>query len=162
MKKAVERSEEVIDSTLSKIDRTPWAGCRSYRLCMRSWELYIGFLYGHPIWTRSEQSTIEEDFKRLAKIWEDSRCENTDIDAADAAMDAMREMVVQHGEALSRPFNILEEIDACDFDRDHSVELLMDFMVYGQSGRVFGKWYDAYVDGGITGNSMMALPKGSR
>ena len=143
----VERLEQIIDPSLSKIDYESSA----LPLSKRRWELYIGFLYGQPIWIRSEQFTIEEDFRVLAQIWEHMRCDDTDIDAADAAMDAMREMVMQHGDALSRPFNITEEVDACDFDRDYSVELLMDFMVYGQSGSVFGKWYDAYVEGGDSG-----------
>ena len=51
---------------------------------------------------------MEDDFKELAEIWKDGYCKDTDCDAADAAIDAIREIVVQHGNMLSRPFNVLE------------------------------------------------------
>lgn len=143
MKDAVEESEIVIDSSLSEINEGSW---HQHWLRKRGWELYIGFLYGHPIWTRSEQHTVEEDLRQLADIWDDGRYNNMDRDAADAASDAIRELVVQHSKALSRPFNVLEESGVCDFDYDQVAEFLVDFMVYGQSGRVFGKWYNAYVN----------------
>lgn len=144
MNEATKQSEEVIESTLSKINEGSWY---DHWLSKRGWELYIGFLYGHPIWTRSKHYSIEEDFKHLADICDHGRSSDTDQDAADAAMDAIRDLVLQHGDALSRPFNILEKMEICDFEcEEHSaVRLLADFMVYGQSGYVFGKWYDAYM-----------------
>ena len=69
MDEALEDNEVVIDSSLSKIVRTGgrWLG----NMDKRAWELYVGFLYGHPIWTRSDQFPIEEDFKQLVGLWED-------------------------------------------------------------------------------------------
>lgn len=149
MDEALGDYEVVIDPSLSKIPRIDgrWLG----NMGKRAWELYIGFLYGHPIWTRSDRFTIEEDFKQLVELWEDGHWNHYDNDAADAAIDAIRKLVVQHSEELSRPFNVLKEMDSCDFDRNDPAELLMDFMVYGKSGLVFGKWYEACMDGGDEG-----------
>lgn len=141
IKSVIEDLEEVIDSGLSSIDTESWPG-RMYN--KRLWELYIGFLYGHPIWTRSEQHSIEDDFEQLALLWDDGRWDSYDFDASDAAMDAIRELVTQHGEELTRPFNILGDWNLLD-GGDTPCEFLMDFMVYGQAGSLFGKWYDAYV-----------------
>jgi hypothetical protein len=141
MKEVIEELEEVIDSGLSSIDAESWPG-RMYN--KRLWELYIGFLYGHPIWTRSEKHSIEEDFEQLALLWDDGRWDMYDLDASDAAMDAIRELVTQHGEELTRPFNILGDWNLVD-GGDTPYDFLMDFMVYGHSGSVCGKWYDAYV-----------------
>lgn len=69
-----------------------------------------------------------------------------DHDAADAVVDAIRELVMQHSEELSRPFNVLQRPDFVDFEENAPVRFLADFVVYGQSGRVFGKWYDVYVN----------------
>ena len=139
----IEELEEVIDSRLSSIDADSWHDSMRGK---RAWELYIGYLYGHPLWTRSEQFTIDEDFKLLVLIWEDGQWNAFDNSIANTAIDAIRELVMQHSEELSRPFNVLEEMDLCDFEYGGPVDLLMNSMVYGQSGRVFGKWYDAYVD----------------
>jgi hypothetical protein len=144
MTDSIENSEVVIDSSLSKIKRESgrWLG----NMDKRAWELYIGFLYGQPIWTRNEQFTIDQEFEQLVEMWEDGWWSSFDLDAADAAMDAIRELVMQHIEGLSRPFNALRKLDFADFEEDAPVKFLADFMVYGQSGRVFSKWYDAYVN----------------
>lgn len=134
----VAKLEQVIDSGLSSIDAAKsWPGGMTDK---RLWELYIGFLYGYPLWTRSQEHSIEEDFEQLALLWTDGR----DLDASDAAMDAIRELVTQHGEALSRPFDILQDCNMSE-GGDTPCEFLMDFMVYGHSGSLSGKWYDAYV-----------------
>jgi hypothetical protein len=137
--------EELVDSSLSKIDPQAWGRHGTSR---RAWELYAGFLYGHPIWTRSDHYSIEEDFGHLVEIWYDGHWHRTDTDAADAAMDAMRQLIVQETDALTRPFNIIDNIIGSYDETEDSVQFLMDFMVYGQSGHVFGKWYDAFMDEG--------------
>lgn len=141
MKGVIEELEEVIDSGLSSIDAAEsWPGRMKNK---RLWELYIGWLYGHPLWTRSPQHSIDEDFEQLALLWDDGRWDSYDPENADAAMDAIRELVTQHGEDLSRPFNVLSNWNLLD-GGDTPCEFLMDFMVYGQSGSLCGKWYDAY------------------
>ena len=59
-------------------------------------------------------------------------------------MDAVRELVTQHGEDLTRPFLILGDRNLLDGD-DTPCELLVDFTVYEEAGSLCGKWYDAYV-----------------
>ena len=147
-KEAIEELEEVINSGLSSIDAAKlWPGSMANK---RLWELYIGWLYGHPLWTRSQQHNIEEDFEQLALLWDDGRCDGYDPNASDAAMDAIRELVTQHGEELNRPFHVLDRWKLLD-EGDYPCAILLDYMVYGQSGRVFAKWYDAYVNGGGSG-----------
>lgn len=144
MKVVIEQLEEVIDSGLSSIDAAEsWPGRMKDK---RLWELYIGWLYGHSLWTRSPQHSVEEDFEQLVLLWDDGRWDSYDPDNADAAMDAIRELVIQYGEELSRPFNVLGDWNLLDGD-DTPCEFLMDFMVYGKSGSLCGKWYDAYVSG---------------
>lgn len=149
MKGVIEELEEVIDSGLSSIDATEsWPGrMRDKRL----WNLYIGWIYGHPLWTLSPQHSIEEDFEQLALRWDDGKWDGYDPDASDAAMDAIRELVIQHGEALNRPFNILGDWNLLG-EGDYSCEILVDFMVYRQSGHVFGKWYGGYIKGHDSGH----------
>lgn len=149
MKEVIEELEEVIDSGLSSVDAAEsWPGRMADK---RLWELYIGWLYGHPIWTRSQQHNIEEDFEQLALLWDDGRWDRYDPDASDAAMDAIRELVTQHGEELSRPFNVLDNWNLMD-EGDNPREFLLDFMVYGQSGSLCGKWYDAFASGSDRGS----------
>lgn len=134
MKQTIEECEEVIDPSLSKIEQGSWDR-RWYS--KRGWELYIGFVYGHPIWTRNDQHSIEEDFEQLALIYEEGKL-GIDLDSSDAAIDAICELVTKNSEALSRPFEILEEWGILDVG-DTPQDVLMDFMVYGQSSSVFGK-----------------------
>lgn len=144
MERVIEELEEEIDSGLSSIHTQSWGGWMTDK---RLWELYIGYLYGHPLWIRSQQHSIEEDFKQLALLRDDVLTESYDDAVPDVAMDAIRELVTQHGEALSRPFNFLAESTMND-ESNALYQFLLDFMVYGQSGRVFGKWYAAYVKSG--------------
>lgn len=148
MKEVVEQFEEVINESLGEFEHAAWTGLWADK---RVWELYIGFLYGHPIWTRSEQRSVEDDFRSLALIWFEGTWDGQDHDAADAAMDAMRELVTQDPSALSRPINILSESNA-SLENDAPWEFLMDFMVYGQSSSVFGKWYSAFEKKDGSGN----------
>jgi hypothetical protein len=134
-------TEEQFDAGLSIIDtkvrwRDPMGG-------KRRWQLYIGFLYGNPIWTRSDEHSLEDDFLQLAILWDDCRFNDQDTDAADAAMDAMREIVTHNADALRNPCELLGKADALE-DGDAPLEFIMDFMVFGRSEDVFGKWYRAF------------------
>jgi hypothetical protein len=115
----------------------------------RAWELYIGFLYGRPIWTPSSEHSIAEDFEHLALIWDQGRCEQVDWDAANVAIDAIRDLVTCYSDSLKRPFNILDKWDLMEED-DALYKLLLEFMVYGQSSGVLGEWYHAFDDGDDT------------
>jgi hypothetical protein len=139
MKEYIEDCEEVIDPSLSKIDHESWER-RWYS--KRGWELYIGSVYGHPIWTRSEQHSIEDDFEQLALIYEEGKL-GTDPESSDATIDAIRDLVMHGSEALSRPFKILAGWGILD-EGDTPQDVLMDFMVYGKSISVFGKWYHTF------------------
>lgn len=140
MREVVEEFEEVINESLGEFEHAAWTALWADK---RVWELYIGFLYGHPIWTRSEEHSVEDDFRNLALIWFEGTWDGQDYDAADAAMDAMCELVTQDPSALSRPLNILS--GSCSFAEDDAPrKFLMDFMVYGRSSCVFGKWYNAF------------------
>ena len=148
MERITEELEEEIDLGLSSIDAHSWEGWMTDK---RLWELYIGYLSGQPLWVRSQQHSIEEDFKQLALLRDDILIESYDDAVLDVAMDAIRELVTQHGEALSRPFNFLAQ-SALNGESEPLYQFLLDFMVYGQSGRVFDKWYAAYVKSGSSGS----------
>jgi len=145
MKQMVEECEVVIDLSLSTIDRYSWD---DRWLSKRGWELYVGFLYGQPIWIRSELYVIDDDFEQLALIWDVGQHNVNDLEAADAAIDAVRELVTHESDALSRPISVLDSRSMSD-EGDSPYDILLDFMVYGQSASAFGKWYHASDDSNL-------------
>lgn len=139
-----ERLEEEyeVDAGLLVLDTTTWKDPEGGR---RRWELYIGFVYGGPMWTRSEEHSLEDDFPGLAIIWDDCKYNEQDSDACDAAIDAMREIIIRHADALQNPLELIRKADTYE-DFDHPMKLILDFMVYGRSENVFGRWYNAAPD----------------
>lgn len=131
----MEDRESHPDNGLSHIERTNLTH-------KRTWELYIGFILGRPMWTRSQQHSIEEDFRYLLQIYDFGYFDDVDQDAADAAADAIRELVMQASHELQRPLNILYELD---FDLDDAIGVfLVHFMICGHSATAFRRWYDAF------------------
>lgn len=133
-------NERDIDAGLSVMDTTTWKNTEGGK---RRWELYISHVYGGPIWERSEEHSLEDDFLQLAIIWDDYKYNDQDPDASDAAMDAMCEIVIQNADALQNPRELLIEADTFA-EGDYPLELILDFLVYGRSEKVFGKWYHAF------------------
>lgn len=142
MKSLIEIFEVPVDSSLSTISSDVW---NSNCMGKRAWELYIGFLYGHPIWRRSHTHSVEEDFEHLSLIWDQCRTDDIDWNAANVAIDAIRDLVINYSDALSRPFNILDTWDMME-EHDSPRILLLDFMVYGKSRTALGRWYHAFDD----------------
>lgn len=128
------------DAGLSVMNTKDWKNPEGSK---RRWELYISHVYGGPIWERSEEHSLEDDFLQLAIIWDDYKYNDQDPDASDAAMDAMCEIITQNADALRDPFKLMREADTFE-GSDYPLELVLDFMVYGRSEKVFGKWYHAF------------------
>lgn len=131
-----------IDAGLMTLDTTAWRNPEGGK---RRWELYIGFVYGGPIWTRSEEHSLEDDFLQLAIIWDECRYNDQHPDACDAAIDAMCEIATQNADALQNPFGVMLKADTYD-ECDDPMRLVLDFMVYGRSENVFERWYNAAPD----------------
>ena len=118
----------------------------------RAWELYVGFLHGHPIWTRSPEHSIEEDFYNLVQIREFAETDASDFDVMNAAMDAIRELVTQHSDALHCPSNVFG-CGVDNFDEDPVGIFLMEYMLFDNFSGVFKKWYscdDERLDEGLS------------
>lgn len=128
---------EEIDDSLSHIPAL--SGAMQHK---RAWEMYVGYLHGRPMWTRSQEHSAEDDFFYLVQIWDFAEFDCEDADVMDAAMDAIRELVLQDGQALRNPFNVLENCCIYEFDRNLLGAFLMDYMLYGNFDGVFKKWYN--------------------
>lgn len=65
--------------------------------------VYLGFLYGQPMWTYRSKEQIEEDWIDL--LFVHHICEGfEDYDAMDTCLDAMRDLLEGHRDALEDAF----------------------------------------------------------
>lgn len=103
----------------------------------RALELWTRFLYGQPIWDSSDDFDALVDVHYFAGIY-------NHYDAMDASIDAIRNIVSNHSDALEDPFT-----KVCGFYDCVSVpvRLLMDHVVYGKHVTEARNWVDAYLYG---------------
>lgn len=100
--------------------------------------IYIGFLYGQPMWIYSADEHVDSAFVSLGEIHEMSM-RYEDYDAADACLDGMRELLENHRDSMSVPFSLIDHW--MDFDVAYG-RLLVDYMVHKEGQ--FQKWLTAH------------------
>lgn len=137
--------EEVIDDSLSSLDSELFDMLSN----KGAWELFGRFLYGGPMWTPSEGHSapkdIQDDFDNLVEIhYEISGDKMGDVDASDAAMDSIRELVMKESRALKGPFGELDQRMGRYTPNSPPGKFLLDFMVYEPSNAAMANWYSAW------------------
>jgi hypothetical protein len=106
--------------------------------------MYLNFIYGQPIWIRlskrwSGEPDIDEDWRDLVGAYELSM-HYKDYDAADAALDGMRNLLEQCRDTLKDPFG--DWWREGDFELPYG-RLILDYMVHKACSN-FREWREVH------------------
>lgn len=113
----------------------------------RPLELWAGFLYGQPMWLQGgeddwdEESSISDDFRTLLEVYAFAR-EYKHVDAQDASIDALRDIVQNHSADLLSPFTSIF-IRGCH-GTSRPAKMLMDHVVNGKCVAQAREWISSY------------------
>lgn len=118
--------------------------------------MWTGFLYGQRMWTFGEADNINEEFRALADM-EFFAHQVHHWDAADAAIDAIRDILHGYSNNLDDPFAKIPNLFGGGASED-SIRVLIDFMVHEEcAGKAKGWTFLLVPSEPRTKNVMTAL-----
>lgn len=107
----------------------------------RPLEMWSGFLYGLPLWSCDDETSVNDDFRVLVEVYTFAK-EYKHSNAQDASIDAMRDIICNHSKNITAPLTSIF-VRGC-LCADLPAKMLMEQMVWGKCVGQAREWVTTY------------------